>query len=331
MTRDAPSTTARTGVPLFRVSFFGAPFFERILAGTALAGAVLVGLPAGGSAQGMEDVEIRTVPVAEGIHMLQGRGGNLGVHVGPDGVFVIDDQYAPLTDRILDAIRELSEQPVRFVLNTHWHGDHTGGNENMGRAGALLVAHDRVRQRLSVEQVLERLGSAPDTVAPAPPGALPVVTFDEEITFHLDGDEVRVLHVPAAHTDGDAIIHFTERDVVHMGDTFFRGGYPFIDVGSGGTIDGFLTAQRRALDLMGPETRVIPGHGPLASRDELRRKHDILWQIRSRVWAAKLRGDTLDEALARELTGEWDPELGGGFVSPAALVQSVWASLPEGR
>jgi glyoxylase-like metal-dependent hydrolase (beta-lactamase superfamily II) len=165
--------------------------------------------------------------------MLVGSGGNIGVSSGPDGVFVIDDQYAPLTEKIVAAIRGFSDRPIRFVVNTHWHSDHVGGNENLGKMGALIVAHDNVRERMSVEQVMEVFGR---TVPPSPDQALPVVTFGEAVTFHLNGDELYVFHVPHAHTDGDAIIHFRKANVVHMGDTFFNGLYPFIDLGSAGNV-----------------------------------------------------------------------------------------------
>lgn len=280
--------------------------------------------------QGMANVRIETIPVADGVYMLTGQGGNIGVSVGDDGVFVIDDQYAPLTDRILAAIRAITPAPVRFVVNTHWHGDHVGGNENMGEAGALLVAHHNVRSRLEVEQVLERVGRV-DTTAAAPEGALPVLTFGEDVTFHLNGDELHAFHVEHAHTDGDAIIHFRRSDVVHMGDTYFSaaaGTYPFIDIGSGGTIDGLIAAIGAALAVMGPDTRVIPGHGALATRDEVRAYADMLKAVRDRVAAAKRQGRTEAQVQAERPTREWDAEREGGFVSADAFVAAVYRSLP---
>jgi glyoxylase-like metal-dependent hydrolase (beta-lactamase superfamily II) len=275
-------------------------------------------------------VEIETLPVAEGVYMLVGRGGNIGVSVGEDGAFVIDDQYAPLTEKIVAAIGQLTDGPIPFVINTHWHGDHVGGNEKMGDAGSVLVAHHRVRERMEVEQVLERFGRV-DTVAASPSGALPVVTFTEEVTFHLNGDDLRVLHVPHAHTDGDAIIHFVGANVVHMGDTYFASGYPFIDLSSGGGIDGVLEALGRALALMDADTRVIPGHGPLSSRADLREYRDMLKTVRDRVAEAKAAGHSLEEVLEMGLTAPWDEEWGGGFINPAAFVTSVYGSLPAAR
>ena len=193
--------------------------------------------------------------------MLTGSGGNLGLSVGKSGTYLIDDQYAPLSDKILAAIKAITPDPVRFVVNTHWHGDHTGGNENLGKAGALLVAHENVRRRMSTRAVHRglRTGRSP----PSPEDALPVVTFTDAITFHWNGDEIRVYHVPPAHTDGDSIVHFVKADVVHMGDLFFNGGYPFIDTSSGGRVDGVIEAADRVLAGIGEKTRIIPGHGPL--------------------------------------------------------------------
>jgi len=236
---------------------------------TAVSLLAAAGLAAPADAQqDFADTRIATEQVAPGVYMLVGPGGNIGVSVGEDGIFLIDDQYAPLTGRILEALRGISAEPVRFVLNTHWHGDHTGGNENLGGAGALIVAHDNVRVRMSVEQMLEFGGQA-TRVPASPPGALPVVTFAEDVTFHMNGDDVHAFHVGHAHTDGDAIVHFRTADVVHMGDVYFNGGLPFIDTSSGGSIDGVISAVDETLGLVADDTRIIPGHGPLASRADL--------------------------------------------------------------
>lgn len=248
--------------------------------------------------QGMDDVEIETIEVADGVYMLMGRGGNIGVSVGDDGVFLIDDQFAPLTDEILGAIGEITDESVRFVFNTHWHGDHTGGNENLGEAGALIVAHDNVRERMSTDQVLQRIGQEPTTTPASAPGALPVVTFSEDVSFHINGGELHAFHVEHAHTDGDAIVHFEGPNVVHMGDTFFRGRFPFIDTASGGSIDGLIDAVGRALSVMDAETRVIPGHGDLAGREDLRAYADALKEMRAAVADLAAEGMSVSEIQA---------------------------------
>lgn len=250
-------------------------------------------------AQGFDDVEIETQRLTDNVYMLIGQGGNIGVSAGDDGVFIVDDQFAPLTEKIVAAIRQITSEPVRFVFNTHWHGDHTGGNENLGEAGALIVAHDNVRERMSVEQVLERIGRPVATEPAAPDGALPVVTFAGDVSFHINDDLLHAFHVEAAHTDGDAIVHFERANVVHMGDTFFRDRFPFIDTATGGSIDGMIAAAGAALALMDAETQVIPGHGPLSSRDDLTVYRDALRTMRNAVAALKSEGLTLDEIQAR--------------------------------
>ena len=247
------------------------------------------------SSQNFDAVEIRTQQVSSSVYMLIGQGGNIGVFVGEDGAFVIDDQYAPLTDKILAAIGGITSEPVRFVFNTHWHGDHTGGNENLGRTGAPIVAHENVRERLSMDQVLERIGRDPALEPARPGGALPVITFAEDVTFHLNGDELHAFHVSNAHTDGDAIVHFRRANVVHMGDTFFRDRFPFIDTATGGSIDGMIAAAGAALAVMDARTMVIPGHGALSTREDLRAYRDALKSMRDAVAELMEEGHTLDQ------------------------------------
>lgn len=253
----------------------------------------LVGAPA--SAQNtMDDVQITTQQLTDGVYLLMGQGGNIGVSVGDDGVFLIDDQFAPLTEKILAAIAAITSESVRFVFNTHWHGDHTGGNENMGEAGALIVAHDNVRERMSADQVLERVGRPVSTTPASPDGALPVVTFTDDVSFHINGDRLHAFHVEHAHTDGDAIVHFVEANVVHMGDTFFRDRFPFIDTASGGSIDGLIAAAGDALGVMDAETQIIPGHGPISTREDLRAYRDALKTMRDAV------ADLMEEGMSLE-------------------------------
>jgi glyoxylase-like metal-dependent hydrolase (beta-lactamase superfamily II) len=292
------------------------------------AAVALGGLLSGARAQDFDAVEIRIIPVAPGLHMMVGRGGNLAVSSGDDGVFLVDDQYAPLTGKIRAAIATLSDGQLRFVFNTHWHGDHTGGNENLGRAGALIFAHDNVRKRLSAEQFIEGLGRL---VPRSPEAALPVVTFTDAVTFHLNGDEVHAFTVPPAHTDGDSLVHFRRANVIHMGDIYFSRGFPFIDLSSGGSVEGFVAAVDRVLAMADANTKLIPGHGPLSNRAELETYRGMLVAIRDRIRGALADGQTLDQVLAARPTREFDEAWGGGFIGPEKFVRTVYRSLADER
>jgi cyclase len=279
-------------------------------------------LPAVAQQQDFSKVEIQSQKVADGIYMLTGSGGNMGLSVGEDGALLIDDQFAPLSGKILAAVKALTPKPVQFVVNTHWHGDHTGGNENLGEAGALIVAQDNVRRRLA-----EGLDAGDRQVEPAPKGALPVVTFNDAVTFHWNGEEIRVFFVGPAHTDGDSIIHFVGADVFHMGDTLFNGMYPFIDVSSGGRIDGVIAAADRVLAVADEKTRLIPGHGPLATKADLQVYRDMLVKVRDRVAKLKAEGKTADEVVAAKPTADLDETWGGGFMKPDVWVGLVYQSM----
>lgn len=267
-------------------------------------------------------VEITTTEVRPGIYMLEGAGGNIGLSGGPDGAFVIDDQFAPLADKIAAAIGKVSAEPVRFVLNTHWHGDHAGGNEAFRAKGAIIVAHDNVRKRLK-EGLKRETGETP----PAPAGALPVVTFSDSVSFYWNGHEFRVRHAAGAHTDGDAIVHIETANVVHMGDIFFNGGYPFIDIASGGDLDGLIAAQDAVLNLIDDDTRIIPGHGPLATKADLASHVAMLKDVRARINALIAQG--LDEAAMikadplKDLNAKW----GVGFINGEAMTRAAYRSL----
>ena len=265
--------------------------------------AALLALTSPLHAQNFDTVQVRAVPVAGAVHMLQGAGGNIGLVVGDDAVFVVDDQYAPLTPKVLAAIKSVTPQPVRFVLNTHWHFDHTGGNENMGKAGALIFAHENVRRRMSKDQFIEALNR---TEPAAPRGALPVVTFTDTVSFHLNGDSIVVFHVAPAHTDGDAVILFTRANVVHTGDLFVSAGFPFVDRSSGGSIHGIIAAAERILAATNAGTRIIPGHGPLADRARLQAYHDMLVVMRDRMRKEIAARHTIEQVLASAITAEYD-------------------------
>jgi glyoxylase-like metal-dependent hydrolase (beta-lactamase superfamily II) len=300
---------------------------DRIAASGALAlllALAAVAGPAGAQDQDFSGVEIVTHLAGQGVWMLTGAGGNIGVSAGEDGVFLIDDQYAPLTERIRAAVAKINGKPVRFVLNTHWHGDHTGGNENLGQAGALIVAHENVRQRMSVDQFMERFGR---NVPASPAAALPVVTYNDAVTFYLNGDEIHAFHVPPAHTDGDSMIHFKKANVLHMGDVFFNGGYPFIDLGSGGNALGILEAVEQALELADGETKIIPGHGPLTDRAGLVAYRDMLRGSIDKVEALAAEGKSLEEVQAAKPTATFDEAWGGGFIGPDDFVAEIYQSL----
>ena len=269
-------------------------------------------------------VEITTHPLGNGIYMLMGDGGNIGVSAGDDGVFIIDDQFAPLTAKIVAALKEINPAPVSYVLNTHWHFDHTGGNENFGHAGATIVAHDNVRARMSVES---EIAAFQMKFPPAPEAALPVITYDNNMTFHLNGDVLHVSHVKAAHTDGDSIIHFANGNVLHMGDTFFNGFYPFYDLSNGGSINGMIAAAERGLALADDNTKIIPGHGPLGSKADLAAYHDMLVKVRNIVKAAVDDVQTPEDFIASVPTADLDAEWGDGLMKPAAFLAMVYHDL----
>ena len=256
-----------------------------------------------------DTVRVRSQQVSGNVYMLIGAGGNIGLAVGDDAVFIVDDQYAPLTRKVLDAIAAITPRPVRFVVNTHWHFDHVGGNEQLGESGVLIVAHDNVRKRMSVDGFVEALNAR---VPASPPKALPVVTFTDAVTFHINGDTVSATHVPPAHTDGDAIVHFRKANVIHMGDTFHNAGLPFVDLSSGGSLKGIIDAADRVIAMSNAESKIIPGHGPLADRARLRVYRDMVVALRDRIRAEIAAGKTVDQILAAKITLPYERDFPGG-------------------
>jgi glyoxylase-like metal-dependent hydrolase (beta-lactamase superfamily II) len=291
----------------------------------ALVLSIIVCVPAFLAAeQDLSKVEITSSPVAGSVHMLQGAGGNIGVSVGADGILIVDDQFAPLADKIRAALKKLGEGKLRYVLNTHWHGDHTGSNAQFG-VEASIIAHDNVRKRLSGE-----IKPASGSATPAPKEALPVITFDQSLSVHFNGEEIRAIHYPRGHTDGDSIIFFTGSNVVHMGDDFFNGMFPYIDLGSGGDVEGYERNVAAAITRIPPGAKIIPGHGPLATIDDLKAFHAMLVEtigiIRQRIKAGK----TLEQIQTEGLPDKWK-SWGSGFINTRTWINIVHQSLSRAR
>jgi glyoxylase-like metal-dependent hydrolase (beta-lactamase superfamily II) len=276
--------------------------------------------------QDFSKVQIKTIPVARGVYMLVGSGGNIGLSVGQDGAFLIDDQYAPLTDKILKAISAVTDKPVHFLVNTHWHYDHTGGNENIGKGDTIIVAHENVRKRLAKGQFMKVFNA---NIPPSPPKALPVITFDDSVTFHWNDETLEVVHARSAHTDGDAVIYFKSTNVVHVGDLFFNGIYPFIDGESGGSMEGVIAGVGEVLDRIDDNTKVIPGHGPLGNKTDLKAYRDMLAGVHERMTKLIKAGKHIDEIVAAKPTADYDAKWGGGFLKPDQWVQIVYSVMQK--
>lgn len=273
-----------------------------------------------------EDVEIKPVKLSKNMYVLYGQGGNIGLVVTDNGVYMIDDQFAELSPKILNVVRSITDQPINYLLNTHWHPDHTGGNENIAKEGALIVAHDNVFKRMSTVQDRGdgRIQKA------SPEVALPKITFSENLTLHLDRDtEMMMIHVHNAHTDTDSFIYFPSENVLHTGDVFFNGRYPFIDLNSGGSIDGLIEAVNKALFIVNNDTEIIPGHGEVTTRENLINYRDMLMSIRMRVKSAKEQGKTLAEIQKMGFTNEWDATLGTGKFKAENLIEYIYNSLDK--
>jgi len=270
-----------------------------------------------------QEISFQSTEVTPGLYMIEGvggfTGGNLGLLVGEEGVALIDDGLPPLTGKLLAAIAEITDDPVEFLINTHVHGDHIGGNEAFGEKGATIVAHDNLRRRLIADGVSDATGAK----VPAPEGALPVVTFSDSVTFHLNGHEAFVFHVEKAHTDGDAVIQFRNANVIHAGDVLFNGLFPFIDLDSGGSVDGYIAAQKEILARADDETKIIPGHGPLANRKDLETAVAMLEDAYARVRALVDAGQTQEQILAANPLADYHEDWNWGFITTERMTTTL--------
>jgi glyoxylase-like metal-dependent hydrolase (beta-lactamase superfamily II) len=276
-------------------------------------------------AQDFDNVQIETIKVADGIYMLQGSGGNIGVSVGEDGVLLVDTQFAQLMEKIKSAIAEISKGPIRIVLNTNWHYDHAYGNEPLGKSGALIIAHVNTRTRMLSEQYFEDFDM---TVPVFPEAALPAVTFKDSLTLHFNGEDIQVFHIKNAHSDADIAIHFPKANVIHTGDLYFSILYPYIDVAHGGSIDGMIKAAEKILGMADENTKIIPGHGPLSNKEGLTKYRDMLVTLRDRIKAQIKEGKTLEEVLASKPTADFDKEKAQS-VPPEMFVKIIYDDLAK--
>jgi cyclase len=271
-------------------------------------------------------VEIKVEKVAEGVYMLTGAGGNIGVSVGDDGIVIVDDQFAPLAPKIQAALKGIADKPVRFLLNTHYHFDHTGGNAEFGKTGSTIIAHENVRKRLAEGYTIKRFNM---TEPPASKEALPVITFDRSATVHLNGEDIRALHFPHGHTDGDSVIFFPKANVVHMGDDFFAGMFPFVDLDGGGSVRGYIEAIEGILKLTKPDTKFIPGHGPLSTADDARKYVTMLKETRAIVADAVRRKMKPEQMKANKILAKYAEPYGKGFIKTDDWVDILYADVTQ--
>lgn len=269
-------------------------------------------------------VEVKATKVAGNVYMLAGAGGNIGVSVGDDGLLIVDDQFAPLADKIRAALKGIADKKLRFILNTHWHGDHTGGNVVFGPE-ATIIAHDNVRKRLATEQKSTVFNT---TTPPSPKEALPVITFNDSLSVHFNGEDIRVIHFPHGHTDGDSVIFFSSSNVVHLGDDFFAGRFPFVDLESGGSVEGLVKNIGELVAKIPPGAKLIPGHGPISTVDDLKSYHRMLEQTTEIVRQKIAAGKTLDQIKSEGLPAEWAP-WATGFIKTDGWIETIYKSLKK--
>ena len=282
-----------------------------------------------GQQQDFSKVEIKATKVSGNIYMLEGAGGNIAASVGEDGIVIVDDQFAPLADKIRAALKGLgiTDKPVRFVINTHYHGDHTGGNVPFANTGSTVIAQDNVRKRLEAGGAAGNGGSVKMDVKPADKAALPIITFEHDVTVHLNGEDIRALHFPSGHTDGDSIIFFPKNNVVHMGDDFVRYGFPFIDVASGGSVQGMISAMEKATAQLPPDVKVIPGHGALSNLDDVREFVKMLKETSAAVQKGINEHKTLEQLKKEKVLEPWEKKWTGDFINADAFTETLYNSL----
>lgn len=275
-----------------------------------------------------DTVKIRPVKLSEQIYMLKGSGGNIGVMIGKEGTLVIDNQFAPLSNKINGAVKTLDPGEIKFMINTHLHGDHSGGNENFYKMGATIVAHDQVRERMMKESFNAR---ANRTTPPRDKEAWPAITFADKLNFHLNDEDIILHHFDVGHTDGDVIVQFKKANIVHTGDAFVRYGYPFIDISSGGGVNGFINTLDKILLLIDDNTKVIPGHGEVATKADVKKVRDTIADIRDQVAAALKKGKKIEDITSLGITDKYDAEWGKGFVKGKDFVLMVAENLKGGK
>jgi len=286
----------------------------------ALAAVAILAAAPVAAQQDFSKVEIRASKVRGNIWMLNGAGGNIGVSVGPDGILIVDDKFAPLAEKIRAALQGAGGGQLKFILNTHWHGDHTGANPVFGPE-APIIAHTNVRQRLATEQ---RRGER--VTPPMDPKGWPVITFDESVSVHFNGEEIKVIHFPHGHTDGDSVIFFTGSNVAHLGDDFFAGRFPFVDLDSGGDVEGLAENIAEVIDELPADVAIIPGHGPLSTLDDLKTYHGMLVEMMNLVRGKMEAGKTLEQIKAEGLPEKWK-DWGSGFISTERWLETIYKSL----